>query len=92
MTSRESDEGSSPLRDAQLIARGEFAPFFAAANSVAAVLMVMILFGHVATPYLVGWAAAVVAVNLGAMQLARTQAVTHVGRSMPSGVKRRGWR
>ena len=81
VASREPDEGSSPLRDAQLIARGEFAPFFAAANSVAAVLMAMILFGHVATSYLVGWAATVAAANLGAMQLARTQAVTHVGRS-----------
>ena len=81
VASREPDEGSSPLRDAQLIARGEFAPFFAAANSVAAVLMAMVLFGHVATEYLVGWAATVVAANLGAMQLARTQAVTHVGRS-----------
>ena len=81
VASREPDEGSSPLRDAQLIARGEFAPFFAAANSVAAVLMAMILFGHVATSYLVGWAVTVVATNLGAMQLARTQAITHVGRS-----------
>ena len=76
-----SGDGSSPLRDAQLIARGEFAPFFAAANSVAAVLMAMVLMGHVATSYLVGWAAAVVVTNLGAMHMARTQAVTHVGRS-----------
>jgi diguanylate cyclase (GGDEF)-like protein/PAS domain S-box-containing protein len=81
VASSDSDEGSSPLRDAQLIARGEFAPFFAAANSVAAVLMAMILFGHVASSYLVGWAVAVVATNLVAMQMARTQAVTHVGRS-----------
>ena len=81
VTSREPDEGSSPLRDAQLIARGEFAPFFAVANSVAAVLMAMILLGHVPTPYLLGWAVTVVGTNLGAMQLARTQAVTHVGRS-----------
>jgi len=81
VASSDSDEGSSPLRDAQLIARGEFAPFFAAANSVAAVLMAMILFGHVASSYLVGWAAAVVATNLVAMQMARTQAITHVGRS-----------
>jgi diguanylate cyclase (GGDEF)-like protein/PAS domain S-box-containing protein len=75
------DEGSSPLRDAQLIARGHFAPFFAAANSIAALFMVMILYGHVPTGYLGGWAAAIVASNLGAMQVARTQAVTHVGRS-----------
>jgi len=81
VTSREPDEGSSPLRDAQLIARGEFAPFFAVANSVAAVLMAMILLGHVPTPYLLGWAVTVAGINLGAMQLARMQAVTHVGRS-----------
>jgi diguanylate cyclase (GGDEF)-like protein/PAS domain S-box-containing protein len=81
VASSDSDEGSSPLRDAQLIARGEFAPFFAAANSVAAVLMAMILFGHVASSYLVGWAVAVVVTNLVAMQMARTQAITHVGRS-----------
>ncbi len=81
MASREADDGSSPLRDAQLIARGQFAPFFAAVNSVAAVLMSMILYGHVSATYLGGWALAVVASNLGAMQLARTQAVTHVGRS-----------
>ncbi|QDP19723.1 putative bifunctional diguanylate cyclase/phosphodiesterase [Sphingomonas xanthus] len=81
VTSREVDEGSSPLRDAQLIARGGFAPFFAAANSVAALFMAMILHGHVPTAYLVGWAAAVIAANLGAMQMARNQAVTHVGRS-----------
>ena len=43
VASREPDEGSSPLRDAQLIARGLFAPFFAAANSIAAVLMAMLL-------------------------------------------------
>jgi len=30
VTSRDSDEGSSPLRDVQLIARGQLAPFFAA--------------------------------------------------------------
>ncbi|MBA3666691.1 MAG: EAL domain-containing protein [Sphingomonas sp.] len=81
VTSRESDEGSSPLRDVQLIARGQLAPFFAAANSVAAVLMAMILIGHVPSYYLGGWALAVVGLNVGAMHLARTQAVTHVGRS-----------
>ncbi|MCF2515171.1 EAL domain-containing protein [Sphingomonas sp. G124] len=81
VTSRETDEGSSPLRDAQLIARGQFAPFFAAANSVAALLMAMILYRHVDAAYLGGWVVAVVGTNLGAMQLARTQAVTHVGRS-----------
>ncbi|MFL6771508.1 MAG: putative bifunctional diguanylate cyclase/phosphodiesterase, partial [Sphingomicrobium sp.] len=81
VASQEADEGSSPLRDAQLIARGQFAPFFAAVNSIAAVFMAMILYGHVPSAYLGGWALAVAATNVGAMQLARTQAVTHVGRS-----------
>ena len=81
VASQAGDDGSSPLRDAQLIARGEFAPFFAAVNSVAAIFMAMILYGHVSAGYLGGWALAVIATNLGAMQLARTQAVTHVGRS-----------
>ena len=39
VTSQAADEGSSPLRDAQLIARGQFAPFFAAANSVGYVVV-----------------------------------------------------
>ncbi len=81
VASQAADEGSSPLRDAQLIARGQFAPFFAIANSIAAVMMAMILYGHVPATYLGSWAAAVIVTNLGAMQLARTQAVTHVGRS-----------
>jgi len=81
VTSREPDDGSSPLRDAQLIARGQFAPFFAAANSIAAVLMAMLLFGHVSASYLGGWVVAVGGINLVAMQLSRTQAITHVGRS-----------
>src|SRR5688500_1018353 len=81
VASQAGDEGSSPLRDAQLIARGQFAPFFAAVNSVAALFMAMILYGHVPVTYLGGWSLAVIVTNLGAMQLARTQAVTHVGRS-----------
>ena len=81
VASRGADEGSSPLRDVQLIARGHLAPFFAVANSVGAVLMATILLGHVPTAWLGGWVAAVVGFNLAAMQLARTQAVTHVGRS-----------
>jgi diguanylate cyclase (GGDEF)-like protein/PAS domain S-box-containing protein len=81
VASQGADEGSSPLRDAQLIARGQFAPFFAAVNSLAAVFMAMLLYGHVSATYLGGWALGVIVTNLGAMQLARTQAVTHVGRS-----------
>src|SRR5688500_12970361 len=81
VASQGGDEGSSPLRDAQLIARGQFAPFFAGVNSVAALFMAMILYGHVSAAYLGGWALTVIVINLGTMQLARTQAVTHVGRS-----------
>ena len=81
VTSREADEGSSPLRDGQLIARGQLAPFFAAANSVAAVLMAMILHGHVPAMYLTVWALGVAGLNFATMQLSRTQAITHVGRS-----------
>ena len=81
VTSREADEGSSPLRDAQLIARGQLAPFFAAANSVAAVLMAMILYGHVSPLYLTVWAAGVTGINFVAMQASRNHAISHVGRS-----------
>ncbi|MEA1072678.1 putative bifunctional diguanylate cyclase/phosphodiesterase [Sphingomonas sp. LY160] len=81
MSAPEEGEGSNPLRDVQLIARGQFAPFFAAANGVAAVLMATILLGRVDVPYLAGWAVGVIVLNVLSMQLARTQAVTHVGRS-----------
>ena len=66
VASQAADEGSSPLRDAQLIARGQFAPFFAIANSIAAVMMAMILYGHVPASYLGGWAVAVIVATLRA--------------------------
>ncbi|HEY8591838.1 MAG TPA: EAL domain-containing protein [Sphingomicrobium sp.] len=72
---------SSPLRDVQLISRAHLATFFAAANIVAALIMTGSLWGSVPTPWLMGWAGAVAIVNIGAMQLARTQAITCVGRS-----------
>src|SRR5206468_10612826 len=77
------DDGSesSPLRDVQLISRAHLAPFFAAANIVAALVMVANLWEDVAPLWLVPWAIAVAAVNFGAMQLARTQSITCVGRS-----------
>jgi len=43
--------------------------------------MAMLLFGHVSASYLGGWVVAVGGINLVAMQLSRTQAITHVGRS-----------
>ncbi len=75
------DDMSSPLRDTQLIARGQLAAFFASANAVAALLVAATLWGQVQIALLAGWAGAVAIGNLLAMHLARTQAITHVGRS-----------
>src|SRR3954447_13169081 len=78
---RGAEDESSPLRDVQLISRAQLAPFFAAANIVAALLMAANLWGAVSVAWLVPWVAAVGALNLAAMQLARIQSVTCVGRS-----------
>ncbi len=78
---RGAEDESSPLRDVQLISRAQLAPFFTAANIVAAVLMGANLWGKVAPTWLIPWVAGVGAINLAAMQLARIQAVTCVGRS-----------
>ncbi|HEX2803424.1 MAG TPA: hypothetical protein VHN55_05505, partial [Sphingomicrobium sp.] len=79
--SGEAELENSPLRDAQLLARAHLAPFFAAANIVAAAMMVAALWAEVSILWLGGWAAAVAVANLLAMQMARTQAITHIGRS-----------
>jgi diguanylate cyclase (GGDEF)-like protein len=81
LTSGGQSDGGSPLRDVQLISRAQLAPFFTAANVVAAVLVSAALWQHVATHWLVGWLIPVAVANFGAMHMARTQAVTHVGRS-----------
>ena len=68
--------------DVQLISRAQFAPFFAAANIVAALIMIAALWDEVVPcwPVAAGrWPSP--APTSVAMQLARTQAVTHVGRS-----------
>ncbi|MFC7535976.1 putative bifunctional diguanylate cyclase/phosphodiesterase [Sphingomonas sp. GCM10030256] len=78
---KDSEVGGSPLRDVQLLSRGQLAPFFAAANIVAALLFVVALWGQAPTKLLLPWAGAVVLLNLLAMQWARNQAVTCVGRS-----------
>ena len=72
---------TSPLRDVQLISRAHLAPFFAAANVVAALMMAANLWSSIGPTWLIPWVGAVGAVNFAAMQLARTQAVTCVGRS-----------
>ncbi|HZB69141.1 MAG TPA: EAL domain-containing protein [Sphingomicrobium sp.] len=81
LTSRTGDGESSPLKDVQLISRAQLAPFFAAANIVAALMMAAVLGGDVAVTWLLPWCGSIAIVNLAAMQLARIQAVTHVGRS-----------
>ena len=75
------DGDASPLRDAQLMARAQLAPFFAAANVVAAAMMVAALLAHAPIAWLFGWAATVTVANFGAMKVARNHAITHVGRS-----------
>jgi diguanylate cyclase (GGDEF)-like protein/PAS domain S-box-containing protein len=81
LAAREADLESSPLRDVQLISRAHLAPFFAAANIVAALMMAANLWGAVSPAWVVPWVGAVALVNLSAMQLARIQSVTCVGRS-----------
>jgi diguanylate cyclase (GGDEF)-like protein len=78
---RGAEDESSPVRDVQLISRAQLAPFFTAANIVAAVLMGANLWGKVAPAWLIPWVAGVGAINFAAMRLARIQAVTCVGRS-----------
>ena len=72
-------ESSSPLRDVQLLSRAQLAPFFAAANVVAALILVANLWDDVSANWLFPWAGAVGIVNFALMQLARHQAITCVG-------------
>jgi diguanylate cyclase (GGDEF)-like protein/PAS domain S-box-containing protein len=81
LTSGGQSDDASPLRDVQLLSRAQLAPFFAAANIVAAVLVAAALWRHVPAYWLFGWTGIVGLANFGAMHMARTQAVTHVGRS-----------
>ncbi len=76
-----SGDAPSPLKDSQLIARGQLAPFFALANVTAALLFCAALWDAVALPLLLGWAGVVAAANFLCMQWSRNQAVTCVGRS-----------
>ncbi len=78
---RAAESESSPLRDVQLISRAQLAPFFAAANIVAALMMAANLWAAVGATWLLPWLVGVAVVNLGAMHLARNQSITCVGRS-----------
>ena len=81
LAAREAESETSPLRDVQLMSRAQLAPFFAAANIVAALIMTASLWGAVSPTWLLLWIVAVAGVNLGAMQYARHQSITCVGRS-----------
>ena len=81
LAAEDADSSSSPLKDVQLISRAQLAPFFAAANIVAAVMVATALWTRADILLVAPWVAAVALVNFAAMQLARTQAITHVGRS-----------
>src|SRR5437764_11003400 len=81
VSARESDSDSSPLRDVQLMSRAQLAPFFAAANVVAALILVASMWGVVPPEWLLAWAGGVGIVNFGLMQLAGHQSITCVGRS-----------
>ena len=79
--SKDVEQANSPLKDVQLISRGQLAPFFAIANVVAALLFVAALWGGAPAELLLPWAAVVGLANFVSMQWARNQAVTCIGRS-----------
>ena len=47
LAAHEDEAETSPLRDVQLISRAQLAPFFAAANIVAALIMITNLWGMI---------------------------------------------
>src|SRR5438045_1352077 len=81
LAAREAESETSPLRDVQLSSRAQLAPFFAAANVVAVLIMIANLWGVVSPTWLLPWGGAVAVLNLGAMHIARTQSISCVGRS-----------
>ena len=81
LTNQISDDSGSPLRDIQLISRGQLALFFAIANVVSMLCAVVALWSAAPVAYLLGWAGAVIGANILATQAARNQAITNVGRS-----------
>jgi diguanylate cyclase (GGDEF)-like protein/PAS domain S-box-containing protein len=81
LAARGTESDSSPLRDVQLISRAQLAPFFAAANIVAALMMAANLWDVVSPALLAPWGLAVAGVNFAAMRLAAHQSITCVGRA-----------
>src|SRR4029453_9560212 len=81
LTSEQADTTNSPFKDVQLISRAQLAPFFTAANICAAVMVATALWNSVGPTWLLPWVGAVAIANFIAMQVAKTQSITHVGRS-----------
>ena len=81
LASEQADSSNSPLKDVQLLSRARLAPFFAAANITAALMLLAALWETVNSVYLLPWAGVVAVTNLIAMQIAKNQSITHVGRS-----------
>jgi diguanylate cyclase (GGDEF)-like protein len=79
--SAENDRLASPLKDIQLLSRGQLAPFFALANLAAALLFTLALWGSPISKLLLPWSLVVGAANIVAMRWTQSQAVTCVGRS-----------
>ena len=75
------EEAGSPLRDIQLLSRGQLAGFFAVANIVSALFAGVVLLGKAPLVALIAWVAAITVGNFLAVRVAREQAITHVGRS-----------
>ncbi|WP_265587686.1 putative bifunctional diguanylate cyclase/phosphodiesterase [Sphingomicrobium arenosum] len=75
------DQASTPLRDVQLISRAQLAPFFAAANILAALLFAASMHSSIQIVLMGGWILAVGGINIAMTMLARRQAITHIGRS-----------
>jgi diguanylate cyclase (GGDEF)-like protein/PAS domain S-box-containing protein len=81
LASEQPDTDNAPLRDVQLLSRAQLAPFFAAANIVAALMLIAALWGEAEQMYLLPWVLFVGIANIAAMRVARTQSITHIGRS-----------
>jgi diguanylate cyclase (GGDEF)-like protein/PAS domain S-box-containing protein len=81
VAAREPDSDTSPLHDVQLISRAQLAPFFAAANTVAALILAAAMWGAVSPDWLLPWAGTVAIVSFALMKVARHQSITCVGRS-----------
>ena len=75
---RDSGSESSPLKDAQLIARGQLAPFLALTNIAAALLFCAALWGATQATWLVGWLVAVAGLNVLAMRWSQKIGRAHV--------------